>query len=147
MKLTHRGPGHASAETGHVLVDLGPYLALAVPGCGGLARRNLGDVDSHGPGVRDGGLGVVVERLAGRDVVDAGCGGAWAALVASDGVRVDVGDGPVALEVGRGPDILPVGRVGNAGEGVLCLLVSVFDGSLGNGGAYSAPRRAPMRAE
>ena len=57
----------------------------------------------------DGGLGVVVEDGAGRDVVDAGGWCARVALVAPDLLRVDVRHGAVALEVGRRADILPVG--------------------------------------
>ncbi len=53
------GPGHAPAERGFVLVDLGPNLSLAVPSCRCLARRDLGDVKSHGARVGDGCLGVV----------------------------------------------------------------------------------------
>lgn len=66
----------------------------------------------------DGGLGVVGERGAGRDVVDAWSAGAGVALVAADGVRVDVGYWTVALEIGCGSDILPVSRVADAWESI-----------------------------
>ena len=115
---TIAGPGHASAELGHLLVDLGPDLARAVPVGGCLALGDLGDVEGHGARVGNGGLGVVVEDLASRDRVGLGGACAGVALVAPDLVRGDVRHGPVALEVGGRPDILPVGGGVDTGEGV-----------------------------
>lgn len=112
------GPGHAPAERGLVLVDLGPDLPLAVPCCGRLACRDFGDVESHGARVGDGGLGVVGDRRPGRDGVDARGPRAGFELVAADLLGSDVRYGPVALVVCCRPDILPVRRAGNAGKGV-----------------------------
>lgn len=68
--------------------------------------------------MRDGRLGVVVERLARGHVEDAGSAFAGVALIAPDRVGTDAGDGAVALEVGRCSDVLPVGGVADAWEGV-----------------------------
>jgi hypothetical protein len=111
-------PGQTPRNARHVLVDLGPHGAPAIPVGGGVAGRDLGDVEGHGARVGDRGLGVVRDGLAGGDVVDAGRPLAGEALVAPDLVRVDVRHGAVALEVGRLAHDLPVGGVADAGEGV-----------------------------
>lgn len=111
-------PGQTPRNARHVLVDLGPHGAPAVPVGGGVAGRDLGDVEGHGARVGDRGLGVVRDGLAGGDIVDAGRPLAGETLVAADLVRVDVRHGTVALEVGRLAHDLPVGGVADAGEGV-----------------------------
>jgi hypothetical protein len=68
--------------------------------------------------MRNGCAGVIVKHAAGRDVVDSLGTLAWYTLVAADLVRVNVGNGGVALEVGRLADVLPVWGVGYGGEDV-----------------------------
>lgn len=115
---TLRGPIHRASQRRLILVNLGPYFALAIPGGRGLAGGDLGDVERHRTGMGDGGLSVVGDPRAGGDIHDPRGAGSGVALVAPHLLRADARDWPIALEIRGCADILPVLGVADAGEGV-----------------------------
>jgi hypothetical protein len=120
------------------LVDLEPYVAAAVPGLGGLTAGDLGHVELHGTGVRDGGyraesygvtglclVSLVSLRTMSTTYIDGVCACARAGRegVAADSIGSHIRDRAVGLVVRRLANILP--RTGSLatdnelGEGVV----------------------------